>query len=152
MDSIKYKLSLLNIINHYQLALINEIKGISKLDNINSINNIILYIINMYNINNIIDINYKHILNDNVIINNNKNDNICIIYYPYIWSKCDLKNIILKYNKVLFIIDETNSNNYNTFSNNINIYHNIIIIKYDYNTKYLISNVKNIDIILDKIY
>jgi|LauGreDrversion4_2_1035121.scaffolds.fasta_scaffold04452_3 hypothetical protein len=152
MDLIKYKLSLLNKINHYQLALINEIKHINILGNIDNINDIVLYIINIYNINNIIDINYKYILNNDIIINNNKNNNICIIYYQSIWYKYNLQNIISKYDKVLFVIDETNSKIYESFSNYINLYHNMIIIKYEYNTKYLISNVKNIDIILDKKY
>ena len=67
-------------------------------------------------------------------------------------SVYNLQNIISKYDKVLFVIDETNSKIYESFSNYINLYHNMIIIKYEYNTKYLISNVKNIDIILDKKY
>lgn len=155
MDSIKYKLSLLNKINHYQLALIHNIKSIYDFNNIKSINNILLYIIKIYNIDNIIniydliDIGHNNILNNEMLL---KNKNICILYNSYEYDKNKLYYIISKYDKILFIIDEINSNNYNTFSNNINLYHNIIIIKYDYNTKYLISNVKNIDIILDKKY
>lgn len=165
IKNIKYKLSIYNKINYYQLLLINDINStiINIVNNYNT-NNIILFNLfyeNILKINtkkNIININnandYNEILNlyntkNNIVIVSNHNNIFCKK-----WTKDELYNIFNKYKNLLFIIDETYiyENLKDIFScvDFINLFHNIIVIKtfnniFKCNIKYIVSNVKLIN-------
>lgn len=166
---IKYKLSIYNKINYYQLLLINDIdstilnifgnmtnknillfsKFYKKLLEKNTNKNII-YISYNTNYNQIFDL-YNRENNSIVFLSNNNN------IFSKIWSKRELFKMFRDYPQIIFIIDETysNENSFDIFScaEYINKFHNIIVIKTSLNTydnnkeyiKYIVSNVNLIN-------
>lgn len=167
--NIKYKLSIYNKVNYYQLLLINDINSsviniVNNYNTNNTNNNIILFnsfykniletktqknIINLEN-----NIDYENILTKynikgNIVFLSNFNN-----IFSKKWTKYELHNIFNKYRNLLFIIDETyinendvNNNTIYSCSNCINLFYNILVIKtlsniFDTNVKYVVSNVK----------
>jgi hypothetical protein len=171
IKNIKYKLSIYNKVNYYQLLIIEDINStiINIINNYNlkKSNNTKYYNIILFNLfykkiletntqNNIItidnDIYYEDILNKynvkgNILFLSNYNN-----IFSKKWTKQELHDIFNKYNNLLFIIDETFTNNNLIYScvDCINLFHNILIIKtlddeiYT-NIKYIVSNVKLIN-------
>ena len=167
--NIKYKLSIYNKVNYYQLLLINDINSsviniVNNYNTNNTNNNIILFnsfyknILetktqkNIINLENEIDYDltlHKYNIKGNILFLSNFNN-----IFSKKWSEDELHNMFNKYRNLLFIIDETfinendvNDNSMYSCSNCINSFHNILVIKtlsniFDTNIKYLVGNVK----------
>ena len=166
IKDIKYKLSIYNKVNYYQLLLINDINStIINISNHITNKNILLFNKFYKNIlendtnKNIINIPYNTNYNKIFDLYNIENNSIVLLsnnnnIFSKIWSKTELFKMFRDYPQIIFIIDETysNVNSFNIYSCSdcINSFHNIIVMKtllneFDTDIKYIISNVKLIN-------